>query len=85
MSLRKQYDGEECQRKDGPRKVSAGDLTIADIAQITGASYNTCADAFYYGEYQFKGRRLIRREIWDTRRKTGQSVTVETKEAQHGI
>ena len=60
-------------------KSTGPDLTIADIQRIMGVGNSSAYDVKrYHGEYQLSGRRLIRREVFDYRRKQGLDVAVTT-------
>lgn len=55
------------------------DLTIADIKRITGVGNNKAYSVTYHGEYLHNGRRMVRREEFEYRRKMGLDICVTDK------
>jgi len=63
--------------KDGREKIPAsGDYRIMHISRITGLSYCTCSGLTFHGQYFVGKTRLVRKEVFDYKRKTGQGVAV---------
>lgn len=52
------------------------DYTIADIKKIIGCGNGKAYSTRYHGEYYHNGRRMVRREVFDYRRKQGLDVCV---------
>ncbi len=52
------------------------DYTIADIQKIIGCGQSKAYNATYHGEYYHDKRRMVRKEIFDYRRKQGLDVCI---------
>lgn len=51
-----------------------GDLTVADVARITGISPTRAYKLRYHGEYLVGGKRYVRREEFELCRNTGKDI-----------